>query len=51
MRLDPARWTIKTALPRIQRSGDPLSGVLGQPVDVEALLGGLTERLVRAVAE
>ncbi|MCZ6714740.1 MAG: DNA ligase D [Deltaproteobacteria bacterium] len=51
VRLDPARWTIKTALPRIKRSGDPLSAVLGEPVNVEALLGGLTERLVRAVAE
>jgi bifunctional non-homologous end joining protein LigD len=47
-RLDPARWTLRTALRRIERHGDPLRGVLGEGVDVEALLAALGERLERA---
>jgi bifunctional non-homologous end joining protein LigD len=49
-RLAPARWTIATALERIERHGDPLRGVLGPGVDVEALLAALGERLESAGA-
>jgi bifunctional non-homologous end joining protein LigD len=45
-RLDPAKFTIKTALARIAERGDPLAGVLGPGVDAVALLGALAERLV-----
>ncbi len=47
-RLDPARWTIRTSLRRIERHGDPFRGVLGAPVDVEALLEALVKRLASA---
>jgi len=43
-RLDPARWTIKTALRRLERHGDPFRDVLGEPVDVASLLSALAER-------
>jgi bifunctional non-homologous end joining protein LigD len=46
-RLSPARFTIRTALAEIERRGDPLLGVLGEPVDVEALLAALLRRLER----
>jgi bifunctional non-homologous end joining protein LigD len=48
-RLDPARWNVATALGRLERYGDPLLGVLGPPVDVDALLEGLGARLEAAV--
>jgi len=44
-RLDPAKFTIKTALRRIEKGGDPFVGVLGPGVDAVALLGALAERL------
>ena len=44
-KLDPAKFTIKTALKRIEKSGDPFVGVLGPGVDPVALLGALAERL------
>jgi bifunctional non-homologous end joining protein LigD len=44
-RLDPARFTIKTAIPQMRRRGDSLRPVLDEPVDVHALLQALTERL------
>jgi bifunctional non-homologous end joining protein LigD len=44
-RLEPARFTIKTALKRIAADGDPLAPVLDQAIPVEGLLGGLAERL------
>jgi bifunctional non-homologous end joining protein LigD len=44
-RLDPARFTIRTALARLRRGGDPVRGVLGAPVDVVALLAALAARL------
>jgi len=44
-RLDPARSTIKTAIPRLTKGGDPLAGVLGPGVDAVALLGALAQRL------
>ncbi len=49
-RLDPGRWTVKTALPRLRRHGDPFRGVLGEGVDVAELLEGLTRRLSAAGA-
>jgi bifunctional non-homologous end joining protein LigD len=50
-KLDPARWTIRTSLKQIEKRGDPLRGVLGEPVDVNALLSALSERLAAVVAE
>ncbi len=44
-RLVPARWTIKTAMRRLRSRGDPLAGVLADPIDVEGLLEALSERL------
>ncbi len=44
-RLDPTRWTIKTVPGRMKRRGDPMLGVLDEPVDVEALLASLGRRL------
>ncbi len=46
-RLAPGRFTIRTALRELRRRGDPLRGVLGEPVDVEALLAALLRRLER----
>ena len=50
-RLDPGRWTIKTALRHLERKGDPFAPVLGPGIDVQALLTGLGERLARAGAD
>jgi DNA primase len=47
-RLDPARFTIATALSRIGRRGDPFRAVLGPAVDAVGLLEALGERLGRA---
>ena len=44
-RLDPTKFTIKTAPARLAKTGDPLSGALGPGVDAVALLGALAERL------
>jgi bifunctional non-homologous end joining protein LigD len=46
-KLDPARFTIRTATAELERRGDPLRDVLDAPVDVEALLGALSDRLRR----
>jgi bifunctional non-homologous end joining protein LigD len=43
-RLDPSRFTIKTAPPRFARLGDPLAPVLAGHVDVAAALGRLARR-------
>ncbi len=48
-RLDPGRWTIKTAIPRVEKHGDPVLPVLGEGVDAEAILGALGERLADGV--
>ncbi len=44
-RLDPTKFNIETAPPRLKKSGDPFAGVLGPGVDAVALLGALAERL------
>jgi DNA primase len=44
-RLDPTKFTIKTAPPRLAKSGDPLAGVLGAGVNAVELLSALAERL------
>ncbi len=46
-RLDPAQWTIQTALPRLERHGDPLAGVLGPGIDVAALLEAMEAHAAR----
>lgn len=46
-RLDPARFTIRTAIATLVVHGDPLAGVLADPIDVPAFLGALAERLER----
>jgi bifunctional non-homologous end joining protein LigD len=48
-RLDPARHTIATVPKLLERHGDPMIGVLGEPIDVEALLSALSERLAETV--
>jgi bifunctional non-homologous end joining protein LigD len=50
-RLDPTRFTIKTALAGLAKRGDPLRGVLGPAINVERLLGQLEGRLAAAVAK
>ena len=40
-RLDPSRFTMKTALRSIERNGDPLAPILDDTTDVEALLTAL----------
>ncbi|MCZ6465419.1 MAG: non-homologous end-joining DNA ligase, partial [Proteobacteria bacterium] len=47
-RLDPTQWTIKTAPARLRKSGDPMSDVLGEPIDVAGLLEALGRRLEAA---
>jgi bifunctional non-homologous end joining protein LigD len=44
-RLDPARFTIRSAPELLKRSGDPLAGVLSERIDVVHLLDSLTDRL------
>ena len=43
-RLDPARFTIKTAPARLAKLGDPLAPVLTGRIDVAATLAKLQER-------
>ena len=44
-RLDPTKFTIKTAPAQLARTGDPMLGVLGPGVDAVELLGALAQRL------
>jgi bifunctional non-homologous end joining protein LigD len=44
-RLDPARWNIESAVRQLERRGDPFRGVLGEGVDVPALLARLERRV------
>jgi bifunctional non-homologous end joining protein LigD len=50
-RLDPARFTIRTAPALLAKEGDPFEGVLNEPVDVPALLRALSARLDRTPAK
>jgi bifunctional non-homologous end joining protein LigD len=47
-RLAPDRYTIRTALARLEKSGDPLRELLGPGIDAVSLLEGLTRRLEAA---
>jgi bifunctional non-homologous end joining protein LigD len=49
-RLAPARFTIRAALPRLERRGDPLREVLGPGIDAVRLLDGLSRRLEAAAS-
>jgi bifunctional non-homologous end joining protein LigD len=49
-RLDPARFTIRTAVRALEQRGDPFAGVLGPGVDVEGLLGALVRRLASGLS-
>jgi bifunctional non-homologous end joining protein LigD len=49
-KLDPARFTIRTAPALLEQGGDAFAGVLGAPVDVPALLAALSARLDRTAA-
>ena len=40
-RLDPARFTIRTAPPRLDRAGDPMAPVLADGIDIAAALARL----------
>jgi len=46
-RLDPARFTMKSALRAIEKNGDPLVGVLENAIDVDELLASLVSELER----
>ena len=47
-RLAPSRYTIRTAVPRLERSGDPMRELLADGIDAVSLLEGLTRRLEAA---
>jgi bifunctional non-homologous end joining protein LigD len=40
-RLDPGRFTIKNALARLEKRGDPMAPVLTQAIDIAAILAGI----------
>ncbi|MFQ5931083.1 MAG: hypothetical protein ACE5MM_01615, partial [Nitrospiraceae bacterium] len=44
-RLDPRRFTMKTAPPRFDRLGDPLAPVMGNSIDMVAALSRMERRL------
>jgi bifunctional non-homologous end joining protein LigD len=44
-RLAPGRYTIRTAIARLERRGDPMRALLGPGIDALSLLEGLTRRL------
>jgi bifunctional non-homologous end joining protein LigD len=46
-RLEPTRFTIKTAPARLEKQGDPMAPVLGAGIDLVAALQGLERRLGR----
>ncbi len=46
-RLEPGRFTIKTAPARFEKQGDPMAPVLGPGIDLVAALQGLERRLGR----
>lgn len=43
--LDPSVFNMRTAVPLLEKHGDPCLPVLGDPVDLERVLGALAERL------
>ena len=47
-RLAPSRYTIRTAVARLARNGDPMRALLGPGIDALSLLEGLTRRLETA---
>jgi bifunctional non-homologous end joining protein LigD len=47
-RLDPARYTIRSAPALLERDGDPCRDVLGAPIDVRRVLAALEARMVAA---
>jgi bifunctional non-homologous end joining protein LigD len=47
-RLDPARFTIRTAPALLRRDGDPCRDVLDSAIDVPRVLAALADRLARA---
>jgi bifunctional non-homologous end joining protein LigD len=47
-RLAPSRYTIRTAIARLERGGDPMRELLGPGIDAVSLLEGLTRRLEAA---
>ena len=47
-RLDPRRYTIRTAPAELRRAGDPFSGVLQERADLPAVLDAITARLGRS---
>ena len=47
-RLDPARFTIRTALRRFATAEDPLRGVLGEGIRIDVALERLRERMGRS---
>jgi bifunctional non-homologous end joining protein LigD len=40
-RLDPKRFTIRSAPERLAKAGDPMAAVLGEGIDIAAALGRL----------
>jgi bifunctional non-homologous end joining protein LigD len=44
-RLDPRRFTIRSAPARLAKRGDPMRDVLGPSIDVPSVLAALTERM------
>src|SRR2546430_4425290 len=46
-RLEPGRFSIKTAPARVEKQGDPMAPVLGAGIDLVAALQGLERRLGR----
>jgi bifunctional non-homologous end joining protein LigD len=49
-RLDPARFTIRSAPGLLRRGGDPFAGVLRERTHVARMLAGLERRLAAAVS-
>jgi DNA primase len=49
-RLDPARFTIRTAPALLRKDGDACRDVLGAAIDVPRVLAALETRLARAAA-
>jgi len=46
-RLDPARFTMRTLLARFEKMDDPLTGVMGEGVDMAVAIAAIEERMKR----